>query len=1158
MGKKNKFKQQGEGDGKPQQQNAPQTSRDATQAGQSGSGGQQQQAGQGQQQRGQAASGPQQPGKQGGPQQRPQQGGQQGTAQGAWGGGQQQRGPGPQQDGQQQRGPGPQQGGQQQRGPGPQQGGQQQRGPGPQQGGQGPAQGAWGAGQQQRGPGPQQGGQQQRGPGPQQGGQGPAQGAWSGGQQQRGPGPQQGGQQQRGPGPQQGGQGPAQGTWSGGQQQRGPGPQQGGQQQRGPGPQQGGQQQRGPGPQAGGQGSAQGQWGQQQRPPQQGEQSQQQRGPGPQQGGQQQRGPGPQQGGQQQRGPGPQQGGQQQRGPGPQPGGQQRLQQSFQNLSVSEENVLPVKPKSCAGVVRGTLGRPGAVEVNYLRLFLDKMPNEAYHYDVTITPDRPKKFLRPAFEQCVREAFGGIEAAYDGKKSCYTPVRLPGPIIYTVQVPDSGNRMKEFKVEIKETNDCVVDLNSLRTYHNDKVSDKPMRALQALDVILSATNHERGIRVGRSFFCKPSNPFDLEDGYEAWTGLFQAAILGEQPFLNVDISHKSFPRECTLLDYLYNQRIPLDQPLGNYEYRDVERYLRGIDIVYKPPASFGSFDKKYKVLGIGDPASRLKFKNDDGAEMTVAAYFASKGYQLKYPNLNCLKVGSTVRSISLPMELCSIAEGQALNRKDESKQVQKMIRFAATSTNRRKEKIMDMLQYFEHNASRIVQSFGIQIGSSFIKVPIRILPTPFMEYLNGQTVTTNRGAWRMDRQKFLDCSKPQGGSGHKWGIIYEDNPRSRLSFKDLDQFKNKVLTTSKELNMNLENNAEIKKYQNIQATLRELANQKYALVFVVLGRNAYAQIKQNAELEVGILTQCIKEATVSRAGRDPTVFSNILLKVNGKLNGTNHKISLDRDNNMKKLMTPISNVMYMGADVTHPSPDQRHIPSVVGVTASHDPFGACYNMQYRLQTSTREDIEDMESIATRHLQVYFQYMKKFPSQIIYYRDGVSDGQFPIITNVELKAIKRACAKLKCNPKLTCVIVVKRHHTRFFPMTRPRDDRDFNNVDPGTVVDQHITHPNEVQFFMVSHQSIQGTAKPTRYNVIMDESNFDINLLQQLTYNLCHLFPRCNRVVSYPAPAYLAHLVAFRGRVYLEGARTFAKDLKREYEKRLIKPAFMECNPMYFI
>uniref|UniRef100_A0A1B0GC04 Piwi domain-containing protein n=1 Tax=Glossina morsitans morsitans TaxID=37546 RepID=A0A1B0GC04_GLOMM len=59
--------------------------------------------------------------------------------------------------------------------------------------------------------------------------------------------------------------------------------------------------------------------------------------------------------------------------------------------------------------------------------------------------------------------------------------------------------------------------------------------------------------------------------------------------------------------------------------------------------------------------------------------------------------------------------------------------------------------------------------------------------------------------------------------------------------------------------------------------------------------------------------------------------------------------------------------------------------------------------------------------------------------------------------------------------------------------------------------------------VQGTAKPTRYNVIEDDANFNIDLLQKLSYNLCHMFPPCNGAVSYPARAYLAQLVAFRGR-----------------------------------
>lgn len=92
---------------------------------------------------------------------------------------------------------------------------------------------------------------------------------------------------------------------------------------------------------------------------------------------------------------------------------------------------------------------------------------------------------------------------------------------------------------------------------------------------------------------------------------------------------------------------------------------------------------------------------------------------------------------------------------------------------------------------------------------------------------------------------------------------------------------------------------------------------------------------------------------------------------------------------------------------------------------------------------------------------------------------------------------------------------------------YDNVFPGTCVTDVICHPREKEFFLVSHESIKGTARPTRYIVIKDDADFDLNDLKNVTYNLCHLFPRCNRSVSYPAPAYLAHLVAARGKVYIE-------------------------------
>lgn len=49
-----------------------------------------------------------------------------------------------------------------------------------------------------------------------------------------------------------------------------------------------------------------------------------------------------------------------------------------------------------------------------------------------------------------------------------------------------------------------------------------------------------------------------------------------------------------------------------------------------------------------------------------------------------------------------------------------------------------------------------------------------------------------------------------------------------------------------------------------------------------AKVKQAAELNVGVLTQCIKSKTMFKM--NDATCSNILLKVNSKLNGVNHQI----------------------------------------------------------------------------------------------------------------------------------------------------------------------------------------------------------------------------------------------------------------------------------
>lgn len=157
-----------------------------------------------------------------------------------------------------------------------------------------------------------------------------------------------------------------------------------------------------------------------------------------------------------------------------------------------------------------------------------------------------------------------------------------------------------------------------------------------------------------------------------------------------------------------------------------------------------------------------------------------------------------------------------------------------------------------------------------------------------------------------------------------------------------------------------------------------------------------------------------------------------------------------------------------------------------------------LQDPREEMIQNFNEIIKERLQFYKEKNGVLPSKIFYYRDGVSESQFNQVKNIEINAMIQACEQLEPKKRvlITVVIVQKRHHTRFFPGKTGVGEGDRNNnVPAGTIVDTVITRPNENHFYLVSHQSIQGVAKPTKYCVIRDDGNHSIDDLQGLTYDV---------------------------------------------------------------
>ena len=227
-------------------------------------------------------------------------------------------------------------------------------------------------------------------------------------------------------------------------------------------------------------------------------------------------------------------------------------------------------------------------------------------------------------------------------------------------------------------------------------------------------------------------------------------------------------------------------------------------------------------------------------------------------------------------------------------------------------------------------------------------------------------------------------------------------------------------------------------------------------------------------------------------------------------------------------VIFMGATVTHPPAGDNKKPSIAALVSSVDAHPAAYNAVVRIQQARKDVISSLSSMVKDSLVNFYQQTGFKPHRIIMYRDGVSETQFNTVLQAELLAIRQACVELEQDyrPGITFIVVQKRHHTRLFCSDHRDQSGRAGNVPAGTTVDANITHPTENDFYLCSHQGIQGTSRPSYYRCLWDDNNLSADELQNLTYQLCHTYARCTRSVSIPAPAYYAHLVAIRARYHI--------------------------------
>eukprot|EP01018_Ginkgo_biloba_P029290 Gb_13719 [translate_table: standard] len=755
-----------------------------------------------------------------------------------------------------------------------------------------------------------------------------------------------------------------------------------------------------------------------------------------------------------------------------------------------------------------------------------------------------------------RAAFGNALPVYDGEKNMFSPVPLPERLFTVKLCKGEDCKVKEYTVALKLANklDGKRLAEFLITAQKNNVQVQ-QEYLQALGLVLKEHPSSTGSILRRHIFPKQQERnVDIGGGVAACRGLFQTLRPTAQGLaLNVDFSVVAFHKSIGVLNYLWeNKKIDcqVSKPLSPNVLKDAENALRGLRV----KVNHRRTSQKFTVWRLTEQITRdLKFEicedNKQKKIVRLVDYFKQRyGRDIRFQLLPCLDLSKTPERINyVPMEFCDICEGQRYPRdRLNAFQSNSLLTMACPPVRERVQMINDIMNRQDGpRGGPYAPKFQITVGFDMTQVTGRILGAPQLKLGDGGQVrqVTPRPddrQWNMLRSHVFE-----GKRIDKWGLIsfFRDNPSKQA--KLVENFGRFMVSRCAELGINMNQSPTVNEFDSmtkfsnvteLQRTLmgvhRKAKGQLQILICVMQERHAlgYRNLKLICETDIGLITQCclfehVKKCSNPKNGSQ--YLANLALKINAKVGGSNAALF----NSLSQQLPRIGNshVIYFGANVNHPGSRGEKRPSIAAVVASINwPSSNRYVAKLRSQKNRQEHIEQLGVMCKELLDEYLKVNKRLPDKILFFRGGVCEGQFDIVLNKELMALKEAFSRFKgYNPTVSFIIAQKRHHTRLFPGQGEQRTKS-GNVPPGTVVDTKIVHPREFDFYLCSHYGLKGISKPTHYHVLWDENSFTSDELQTLINNLCYTFARCAKPVSLPPPLCYARLAGYRGRQYAEG------------------------------
>ena len=511
--------------------------------------------------------------------------------------------------------------------------------------------------------------------------------------------------------------------------------------------------------------------------------------------------------------------------------------------------------------------------------------------------------------------------------------------------------------------------------------------IEEVDPVISAYNlvvqrqaARQGYRFGKNRYFLPENPAKIGQHIVALMGFYSSIRPCKQLMANVNVCMSAFHEPGRVSD-----------ALSAFASGSFDASLQELMRKLKVSTQYLGY-KRIRTINrifLGSSARQHRFSCVEfGGMISVEEYYLKSGLyarnstpaksnnqpdsleyriRLQHPtNMPLIDVGGLGKPCYVPAELCMIEPGEPHLGKLSPTETAEMLRVASRKPAANAALIAGTgLNCMGINpAASVLDNFGIRIAVQMAVIPGRELSPPSVTYRRGSARVAN-GSWNI-----MDVKFHHGAKMGNWKVLVVRDDVAALSFNGpgdprLSGFIKAFADKCRNSGMDIGTGPPVTRPTGQLPPIKEDRGRRRALVLieqaiegfgdpkgisfilVLLQKRddfIYPGIKRLCSVKFGVRTQCLLlDKALKEKGQDQ-YLSNVALKVNTKLGGTNHRLGGDALSWLTREPT-----MLVGIDVTHPGPSSvPGSPSIAGVVASVDQDFVQFPASLRLQKSKQE------------------------------------------------------------------------------------------------------------------------------------------------------------------------------------------------------------------